>query len=227
MQQFLQLLQNRYTSSAPILDPSISMNWYIPISLAVDNPALKDLDLSDPDQCEHYINKQLSSQNARIAYGGYLEPRALYTRSELFQFPESDRNIHLGVDFWGPEGTSVHAPIEGSIHSFADNQGIGNYGPTLILEHRLGDDPFFTLYGHLSRSSIEEWEVGRTLSTGEQLGNLGSMHENGNYAPHLHFQLILDIGEHKGDYPGVCSQETLETFANNCPNPGILLQIPH
>jgi len=48
---------------------------------------------------------------------------------------------------------------------------------------------------------------------------------NGDYAPHLHFQIIIDMEEKTGDYPGVCSENKLEFYKNNCPNPNLLLKI--
>ena len=34
-------------------------------------------------------------------------------------------------------GKSVHAPLTSTVHSFANNEGQGNYGPTIILQHEL------------------------------------------------------------------------------------------
>jgi hypothetical protein len=43
---------------------------------------------------------------------------------------------------------------------------LGDYGPTIILEHRLDSIPFFTLYGHLSRPSLEGLEPGLAFAAG-------------------------------------------------------------
>jgi hypothetical protein len=48
---------------------------------------------------------------------------------------------------------------------------------------------------------------------------------NGDYAPHLHFQIIIDMENKKGDYPGVCSSKTLAFYLQNCPDPNLLLKI--
>jgi hypothetical protein len=40
------------------------------------------------------------------------------------------------------------AALDGRVHSFQNNDSLGNYGPTIILEHQVEDLTFYTLYGH-------------------------------------------------------------------------------
>jgi hypothetical protein len=49
--------------------------------------------------------------------------------------------------------------------------------------------------------------------------------ENGHWPPHLHFQLIIDMGKAKGDYPGVCKYSEREKYLDNCPDPGFILSM--
>lgn len=151
-----------------------------------------------------------------------MEKRQLYRRSELFG---QDRDIHIGIDLWAPAGTPVLAPLDGTIHSFNYNPGIGNYGPTIILQHKIDGLTFYTLYGHLSAADLEELEVGDIIPAGSELGCLGSRHENGDYAPHLHFQIIRDLEGNIGDYPGVCRAADVPHYASNCPDPNLLLKL--
>ena len=51
------------------------------------------------------------------------------------------------------------------------------------------------------------------------------MKENGDYPPHLHFQIILDIENFYGDYPGVCSENDLKYYSQNCPDPNLVLKL--
>ena len=60
---------------------------------------------------------------------------------------------------------------------------------------------------------------------GKKLAALGNSFENGDYAPHLHFQIIKNMENYMGDYPGVCSASDLEFYAENCPDPNLLLKI--
>ena len=102
---------------------------------------------------------------------------------------------------------------------------MGDYGPTLILQHKINGFTFHTLYGHLSLESLSDKKIGDKITKGEQIATLGLPPTNGDYAPHLHFQIIIDMENKTGDYPGVCSEKTLEYYANNCPNPNVLLKI--
>lgn len=207
-----------------ILDPGIPLTSYSPIDLSNANAALDTLDIADPAVCEAYIQEFLAEKGAQVAYGGYLEVRNLYADKPAFREGHI-RNIHLGVDFWAQAGTAVMTPLDGKVHSFQDNTAIGDYGPTIILEHHTNAGTLYTLYGHLSRESLKNLESGQLFKAGTVLGTLGTTDINVNYAPHLHFQLIRDIGAYKGDFPGVCSVNELEFYRMNCPDPCILLGI--
>ena len=168
----------------------------------------------------------MSHYPGKMAYGGYLEERDLYSKSPEFGSEEQEeRCIHLGLDLWAPAGTDVLLPLDGVVHSTADNADPGNYGPTIIIEHSIAGLQFFTLYGHLSRGSLAGLQIGQPISQGKKLAEFGKIVENGGYAPHLHFQIIFDLQGYRGDYPGVCSKSTLEYYRKNCPDPNLLLKI--
>ena len=73
--------------------------------------------------------------------------------------------------------------------------------------------------------SLDEKIEGQKVTKGEIIGQLGAPPINGDYAPHLHFQIIEDLQGKKGDYPGVCSTSELEFYKINCPDPNLLLKI--
>lgn len=208
------------------LDNTIPLSAYVPLDLSRDNEILKGMDIAQPKECQRYIDNILYKNNGEVAYGGYLENRDLYADKQNFNAPGNEpRNIHLGIDYWCKSGTKVIAPIEGIVHSFKNNRGIGDYGPTIILEHCLGGIVFYTLYGHLSLESLEGLTLGKQFSAGSTLGFLGTPDINVNYAPHLHFQIIKDMESYYGDYPGVCSFQTLDFYKKNCPDPNLLFKI--
>lgn len=208
-----------------VIDPNIDKSSYIPLNLSAGNSALNQLDLSTSSEMTGYIESLLEQKNAKVGYGGYLEHRAIYRRSSNFnnENPEDERNIHLGMDLWVEAGTAVTAAIEGTVHSFQDNVALGDYGPTIILKHDINGITFYTLYGHLSQESLLGIEQGQFVSGGEQIASLGQPFENGDYAPHLHFQIIIDLDGKSGDYPGVCSRKELAYYKSNCPDPALLL----
>ncbi|WP_035336207.1 peptidoglycan DD-metalloendopeptidase family protein [Dokdonia sp. PRO95] len=221
---FLSSLTQQFT---PIINPTFQKEDYFPLDLSTAN---KDLDidmLTRPHDHHDFLQAYLAQNDAKVAYGGYLEQRPLYDRSDYFQAtdPKDKRNIHLGIDLWCDEGTGVLSPLEGEIHSFKRNENFGDYGPTIILKHKIGEHTFHTLYGHLSLSSLEGKEVGQKVAAGELIATLGAPDINGDYAPHLHFQIVIDMEGKEGDYAGVGSQNTLDFYKNNCPDPNLLLKI--
>lgn len=165
------------------------------------------------------IEKFVSDRGKSIAYGGYLEKRSLYQRSSHFQAGQQERNIHLGIDFWCEVHRGVCCPFDGVVHSFQINDHFGDYGPTIILEHTIHNEKFYALYGHLSRDSLTDKETGQRITKGDVFARVGDKDVNGHYAPHLHFQIIRDIQDYRGDYPGVCSSSELDYYKKNCPNP--------
>ncbi|NNC35003.1 MAG: peptidoglycan DD-metalloendopeptidase family protein [Croceitalea sp.] len=207
-----------------ILDEGISLAKYCNIDLSITNKDLNGIAISDPQECQSYIDKVLKANRGTVAYGGYLERRNLYKLSDRFYGGET-RNIHLGIDFWCKAGTKVRVPMDGYVHSFANNADIGNYGPTIILRHQINQTVRYTLYGHLSLSSLVGLYENKAFKKGEVLGFLGTPDINVNYAPHLHFQLINDMGDYSGDYPGVCHLKDLDFYQKNCPDPNLLLKI--
>nr|WP_299069705.1 peptidoglycan DD-metalloendopeptidase family protein [uncultured Allomuricauda sp.] len=217
-------LKDYTTGSIAILDSQIPLSKYCLIDLSSSNKDLERFDVTVPQSCQEYIDEVLSRHNAMVAFGGYLEHRSLYTKSERF-IATGVRNIHLGMDFWCKAGTEVIAPLDGKVVCFKNNDDIGNYGPTIILEHELQEVTFYTLYGHLSLESIEGLLIGDTFKAGQVLATLGTPDINVNYAPHLHFQIISDLEGSNGDYPGVCSREDLVFYQKNCPNPNLLLKL--
>lgn len=208
----------------PIMGEVLHLENTLPLDFTEANKALSEVDLSNTVEFNAFVFNQMRTTDKKYGIGGYLEKRAIYRRSEVFATATSNfRNIHLGVDIWALAGSSVYAPLAGKIHSFQDNQGFGNYGPTLILAHDLGEKTLYSLYGHLSRASLASFEVGREVRAGERICEIGPFPENGDWPPHLHFQLMWDMGTYWGDYPGVAAEQDLDYFRENCPDPNLLL----
>ena len=209
-----------------VIDSSIDYKDYIAFDLSAKHTDELNLDLTDSEKFEEFVENHLSENKAKVAFGGYLETRNLYKRSETFNDKNTDeRNIHIGLDLWIKAGTSVLSALDGKIHSFQNNTSLGDYGPTLILEHEIEGVFFYTLYGHLSLESLEGKVEGQLVKKGDKIAELGKPPINGDYAPHLHFQIIKNIQNKKGDYPGVCSLKEVDFYKENCPNPNLMLKI--
>ena len=224
LSQFESLLTK--IQSYPILK-DLELSHFTALDLSIDNAALKSVDVSSSDALETYIWDYIKNQNVKAAYGGYLEQRGIYKRSNYFNevHPDEERNIHLGLDLWIEANTTIHAPLEGIVHSFNNNTNHGDYGPTIILRHQFDSLKFYTLYGHLSLASLQGLQIGMSINKGQELARLGTADVNGDYPPHLHFQIIKDIQHYKGDYPGVSNKIDLEFYKMNCPDPNLLLKL--
>lgn len=209
-----------------VIEDSIPYSKYTPIDLSISNADLSKMDMENTEAFENYMETILQENDSIVAFGGYNEERNLYKTSPLFNDEESEeRNIHIGMDLWIKAGTPILAALDGTVHGFDFNAGKGNYGPTIILKHSFENQDFYTLYGHLSVESIENLEIGTAFKKGQKMATLGDSSVNGGYAPHLHFQIIKEIKDYTGDYPGVCSKNDLVYYLDNCPDPNLLLKI--
>jgi peptidoglycan LD-endopeptidase LytH len=220
-----------------ILEKHRPFHPVVPIDPSKDRLVMLDLSASaskfpkdifnDTDKFTSMINDHIRQNNARYAVGGYMEERAIYAESKVFDAGTETlpRRFHLGVDIWGKPYTAVSSPLPGVVHSFAYNDEKGNYGATIIITHHVDGQSFHTLYGHLSLNSIKDLSEGKTIEAGEIIGEFGIPSENGHWPPHLHFQIVKDMSLWKGDYPGVCPVEEKEAWLANSPDPEMILQL--
>ena len=202
-----------------------SKKLYRILDFSENNKDLLSRNLTETSVFSSYVFEEMLSQNQYIGIGGYDENRVIYRQREHFTNLENARSIHLGVDIWADAGEPVYAPIAGEVHSFAFNNHFGDYGPTIILKHVLEDLPFYTLYGHLSLQSLDKLYVGKLINAAEQIATIGTFPENGDWPPHLHFQIINEIGKYNGDFPGVSSLVDREYFLSLCPDPNLILRM--
>ncbi len=221
MTRIPELLEEHASSFHSMCDTLLSGPDIVVPDLSGNDPEWQRIDLNDTEALSSLIRKKLGS--GKVAVGGYGEHRIFYERSSLFQGTEP-RSIHLGVDVWIEAGSPIYAPLEGWVHSFANNDAFGDYGPTIILQHELQGHPFHTLYGHLDPSSLKWPEEGKNVQGGEWIGKVGDEKVNGNWPPHLHFQVIVDMEGMKGDYPGVARPSEKAHYLENCPDPAPFLR---
>lgn len=231
--QIHNILQEHAGDFHPVVIFDPAKHCIASIDLSKSNSTFDETVFTDTAVFSAYIHQQLISQKAKYLIGGYNENRGMYSRSELFdkdllptgnEIPEP-RCIHLGTDIWSPAGTPVFAPLSGIVHSFAFNDNHGDYGATIILEHQLDGMKFHSLYGHMSMSDLDSLEKGMPISQGQRFAHFGKPAENGNWPPHLHFQLIIDMENYEGDYPGVCTERRAQAFLQNCPDPDLVLRL--
>ncbi|MDD3722214.1 MAG: aminotransferase class III-fold pyridoxal phosphate-dependent enzyme [Lutibacter sp.] len=207
------------------LFPTIKKNEIQQLDLSVSSKWIgHQQDFNDLELFEYKINKLQSQHPTKIIAGGYLEPRPLYTSSAFDKIGNNgreSRTIHLGIDFWLPKNTPVHALFDGEVVVSYNNAGNKLYGGLIILKHQIEDLEFYTLYGHLSIESVEDRKIGARIKQGACIGYLGNKQENGNWVPHLHFQVMLSLLNFKIDFPGVAFYNQIAVWKSICPNPNL------
>ena len=210
------------------LFPTIGRNEVQPIDLSVSSTWIgHQKDYSDLELFEFKINRFQKEHSSKILAGGYLEPRSVYTSTAYDKIGNSgreSRTVHLGVDFWLPKGTPVHALLDGEVVVAVNDAGDKEYGGLVILKHQVEDFEFYTLYGHNSVASATKHKIGDIIKKGELVSELASYPENGNWVPHLHFQLMLSMLGYKIDFPGVAYNQQIDVWKSICPDPNLLFE---
>ncbi len=211
------------------LFPSIRHNEVHRLDLSVSSSWLgHEKDFNDLDFFQYKLNALQAEHPSKLLAGGYLEPRPIYTTSSYDKIGNKgreSRSIHLGIDFWLPAATPVHALFDGEVVAAINDAGDKEYGGLVILRHWEGGLEFYTLYGHLSVASATGHTLGARLKTGDLIGVLGDWPGNGNWVPHLHFQLMLSMLDYKTDFPGVGYFNQLKVWKSLCPDPNLLFKV--
>ena len=226
-----QWIASNARSAASILEPDLRTAPTVVFDLSVSSTFLgADPSASETENLEEAVFRKMKSVNASVGIGRYNEARLLYT-SPLFGASENPtderRTIHLGIDLFAAPGSPIHAPLDGIVHAVAINTAPLDYGPLVILRHPTGDGlDFFTLYGHLERDTFDTLQRGQRIARGQQFARIGDVGENGGWAPHLHFQIIVDLLEHRSDFPGVARASQRNVWTSLSPDPNLLLGIP-
>ncbi len=222
-------LEGHADSFAPVVEPALDGALVLDLSVGgtdMGNGAPGSFTATDTEKRVFGLMKQAGTT---VGIGRYDEARCWYG-GELFAAPADEaprrRTVHLGIDLFLAAGAAVHAPLAGTVVSAAVNAGELDYGPTVILEHQPEGGPrFFTLYGHLTAGSIAALVPGQQIAAAESFATIGPYPENGNWAPHLHLQLIVDRLGFATDFPGVAAPDEKAVWLSLSPDPNLLLGI--
>ncbi len=206
--------------------PTIPSEKLVNLDMSVGSTLLGNFsEYNNPEVSEFKLKQFQKHHPKTILLNGYLEARPFYNtqafKSEGNNGPQY-RTVHLGTDFWVPAHTPVHAPYDGVVKIIHHNDFDKDYGPMLILEHTFDGDKFYSLYGHLTLNSLEILKVGQKVKQGNLIAYIGTPNENGNWAPHLHFQLILDLLGNNENFDGVALPSKVDVWKSICPNPNSL-----
>lgn len=213
---FTQLFPTITYTKAFLLDLSVSSLW-------IGNEA----QFNNLDLFSFKIEQLQKDVPDQIIAGGYLEPRPIYTDTaydKIGNYGPESRRVHLGIDFWLPAFTPVHALFDGTVVAAVNDAGPKEYGGMVILKHQVDTLTFYTLYGHLSVQSALMHNKGDLIKAQQKIGELGPYPENGNWAPHLHFEVMLSLLDYEVDFPGVAYPSEVDVWKSLCPDPNLLFK---
>jgi murein DD-endopeptidase MepM/ murein hydrolase activator NlpD len=207
--------------TAPLFLPEIAAAPSIALLTGGQRPLM-------PAFSDRAFDLWFSAQGADYGLGAYGEARSVYQTDQFADAASPERRTrHLGIDVFAPAGTPVHAPLAGRVAFVAYNADPLDYGHTLILEHRTGDQRFWTLYGHLGATLPGLCAVGDSVAAGQIIAQLGDWHENGGWAAHLHFQIMTDmLAQTGGNFFGVGHASLWDVWSQICPDPNLILRLP-
>jgi len=176
------------------------------------------------------INTYLKNNDSEIGIGLYKEKRNVYLGSHYISQlnRKNRRDVHFGIDIFAKAGTNIRAPLDGKVFILKNNAFKYDYGPTVILEHKINNsEKFFTIYGHLSKHCLKILNVGKKIKKSQIIGQIGNYPINGNWPPHLHFQIALDMMGEKENFPGVSEDILSDLWSKISPDPNLILNIPN
>ncbi len=201
------------------------------LDTSVSSPSVDFSSDYDPVIVTRDLFRAIGDADARAGIGRYNEYRLIYNSDDFIDFSGNRRTLHLGIDVFQPAGSPVFAPLAGSVFSLANNDAPLDYGGTIILQHEIPDREdgqilFYTLYGHLAPESFSNLAVGSEISPGQQIATMGDIHQNGNWPPHVHFEIITNILGETSTFVGVGTHAHRNVWLSLCPNPNLILRIP-
>lgn len=193
------------------------------LDMSSTSPVFNNMDVRDQKEFQRRIDKLMED---KFSWGvsSYLEDREK-ALSPCPQMVSEQRFYHLGLDIIVPLGTPLHAPIEATVKHSGYEEGDGNYGAHVLLEHASPlFETFYSFYGHLNRERLPD--VGTSFKSGEAFAYIGDFHENGFWFFHTHFQILTQKALESGYVSkGYCAAKDLAVMDLLCPSPLPLFKV--
>ena len=205
---------------AQMFEPDIATGASIALLTAGQRPDM-------PAFSDRAFDAWFTAQGVPYGLGAYSEDRRVYTSDQFADAggPER-RTVHTGIDVFAPALTPVHAPLPGRVLHVRYNADPLDYGHTLIVQHDADGPAFYTLYGHLAGTLPELLQPGDLVAAGQLICHLGDWHENGGWAPHLHFQVMTDmLGRTDGNFVGAGHAGLWDVWSDICIDPDLVMRL--
>ena len=179
------------------------------LALPTDNTALlRGDDAAFYQVIERNLHGVISYPWQGGQYGFVRDPVETAGGSVYTRFHEGMDIRPLRRDARGEPLDDVRAIAEGTVVYTNSAAGASNYGRYVVLEHRWGGCPYYSLYGHLSTIAVE---AAKRVRQGDKLGVMG--HTGSGLTrerAHVHLELNLLLSDHFAEWH--------DTFFKNDPN---------
>lgn len=208
----------------------------IVVSLAEGAPATRfPSGVEGARQSWEWMRAEMAAAGAVVAIGRYDEDRSCYAGEQFATDAKEMRSVHTGIDLFIEADTPVHTPLDGVVETVVDNDLPFDYGPTVIVRHRTDTGvAFWTLYGHLSRRTLTTVAPGQTVQAGDVIGFIGDPTVNGEWAPHVHVQVMTHLMAARwhdphaapdGNFEGAGEPSRMDVWHSIVPDPIALLRL--
>ncbi|MGB8342328.1 MAG: M23 family metallopeptidase [Chthoniobacterales bacterium] len=168
-----------------------------PVSLALptDNTALLRGDKAEFYQViERNLNGVVSYPWEGGQYGFVRDPKQLAGETVYTRFHEGMDIRPMRRDGQGEPLDEVRAMADGTVVYTNRQAGASNYGRYVVVEHRWGGCPYYSLYAHLNTIAVE---AGQRVRQGEKLAIMGHTGDGINRErAHVHVELNLLLSSH-------------------------------
>jgi 4-aminobutyrate aminotransferase-like enzyme/Ser/Thr protein kinase RdoA (MazF antagonist) len=177
----------------PVLDqaPALLAKAKVPFGEPL-HPIAKASAARQPEEAERLWRAIAERDGIELGIGPWGEERPVYS-SDAFRSvfaPDQRRSLHLGLDLFAPAGSTIRTPLDGTVVDLFETDLPLDYGYAVLLKHEADGLVFHSLWGHLSAQTVRDRKLGERLKAGDVIGQMGAPHENGNWQPHVHIQLI-------------------------------------
>ncbi len=217
----LQKLLDSNVEISPLFGEYLSGEPYV-FDFTPDNPKTLLYDTLNFELFQNQIFEEILDNNCAWGIGRYLEKRENLLRNYP-QMVDEKRFYHLGLDIIVPAGVNLLAPLDSTVFLTGVEPGVGNYGGHVILKHRLGENCFYSFYGHLKPNS--KLNLGQRLFAGEPFGEIGEKEYSGGWFTHTHLQILTPLAVEKGlTTMGYISEDKLHSVSDYFPDPDPLFK---
>jgi 4-aminobutyrate aminotransferase-like enzyme/Ser/Thr protein kinase RdoA (MazF antagonist) len=220
---------NNRSSLRPVLDraPALSSKAIVPFG-DPEHAIAKASAARRPEEADRLWRAIAAKDGTELGIGPWGEERPVYA-SDAFRSlfdPDRRRTVHLGLDLFAPAGSNVRTPLDGTVVDLYETEVPLDYGHAVLLRHQPEGPAFYSLWGHLSAQTVRDRKVGEQLRAGEVIGQLGDTHENGDWQPHVHIQLITYQPERAADIIGAGEPGYRDVWRDLFPDPLDFVGLP-